>query len=372
MSDAQEPTIHSMNAQQEAHWFQVSKYILITFFCLVGGILSWMLWSAKVEERRQQAQIMDAAAQDPGVTTAQAESTTDSIPVEVGIYVERITALSIKETSWQAAFDIWFRWAGDLPHPGEDFVLMDGSVDSKVKLAETEFNGVHYVRYGVTATFSKSFSITRFPLDEHLLTIAVESGSTIRGKLLFVPDMESANVSSRTAVAGYQLTVKGGIEKPHSYKTTRGDPRLPPGTKSTFSQYRYGLMLSRAGWGLYFKMFQALFVAVVVAMLACFIKPTDVDPRFGLGVGGLFAAVANSYLVSSFVPDTGSFALADVVNVIGIMTILVTIIVSTVSLHLYDRRGEVELSGRLDRMAFTVIASCFLGVNLVMLICASA
>lgn len=38
-------------------------------------------------------------------------------------------------------------------------------------------------------------------------------------------------------------------------------------------------------------------------MLAFFIKPTDVDQRFGLGVGALFAAIANTYITSSLVPE---------------------------------------------------------------------
>ena len=122
----------------------------------------------------------------------------------------------------------------------------------------------------------------------------------MRERLLFVPDVESTRVSSRVSVSGYVLGTPKGIEKAHSYKTTRGDPRLPLGTKSTFSQFRFGIPIQRDGFGLYMKMFQALFVAVLVAMLACFIKPTDVDPRFGLGVGALFAAVANSYLASTY------------------------------------------------------------------------
>ncbi len=363
---------HPLTVREERIWFRASTLAIVAIFVVGGGLLAWSQHAAKTEDRLHQRLLMDPAAQDPGVTSAEPAPVAEATPVTVGVYVERIPSLSIKETSWKAVFDLWFRWEGDLLNPGEDFVLMDGTIDAKEKLVESQEGAEHYVRYRVSATFTKSFRITRFPIDEHLLTLALESGDKRRSEMVFVPDTGSTTVSSRVAVPGYKLTEFKGIEKAHSYKTTRGDPKLLVGTKSTFSQYRFGMSIQRDGWGLYFKMFQALFVAVGVAMLACFIKPTDVDPRFGLGVGGLFAAVANSYLVGSYVPDTGEFALADVVNAIGIVAILVTLIESTVSLYLWDRCGEEALSQRLDKVSFSIMLSCFVGLNLLLLIAASA
>ena len=110
-----------------------------------------------------------------------------------------------------------------------------------------------------------------------------------------------------------------------------------------------GVGLDRAGWGLYFKLFQSLFVAVLLAHLAFFIRPNQVDPRFGLGVGALFAAVANAYVISSLVPDTGVLALADVINGLGIAVILLTVAQSTISLRLTSELGRDRLSKAFDR-----------------------
>jgi hypothetical protein len=196
------------------------------------------------------------------------------------------------------------------------------------------------------------------------LLIELENGARPRSDLLFVPDLDNSSASSRVSLQGYAWSDWHLLEKAHSYKTSRGDPRLDAGTKSTFSQLRFGLPIRRTGWGLYLKMFTALYVSVAIAFLACFIKPTHVDPRFGLGVGALFAAVANSYVVGSYVPDTGELALADIVNVLAILTILVTLIESTVSLYLYERYDEKALSARLDRMAFKVMLGGFVVANL--------
>jgi hypothetical protein len=359
----------SLSAKQEATWFRAWVVSLTAFFLIAGGLLAWHQWQTRRQHRADALQTMDPAAPDPGVTAAAPSNTDAATKVEVGMYVERIPELSTKDATWTGVFDVWFRWTGDAAlKPADGFVIMEGTIESQDKLAEDHSGDRHYERYRVTAKISTPFPVAAFPLDEHLITLAIENGSIPRDKMLMVPDTESTSVSSRVSVPGYKIAGWSVIEKPHSYRTTRGDPRLVAGTKSTYSQLRLGIAIKRNGMGLYVKMFQALYISVIIALLACFIRPVDLDPRFGLGIGALFAAVANSYLVSSFVPDTGEVALADIVNGIGIVTVLVTLIASTISLHLYERLGEVDLSRRLDRVSFRIILTGFLAANLLLVL----
>jgi hypothetical protein len=200
---------------------------------------------------------------------------------------------------------------------------------------------------------------------------AAERAALDRDRLLLVPDRQNSAVSSRAVVHGYQLGPLESLEKPHSYKTSRGRSVQGAGTQSTFSQARFGVVIARDGRGPFVKMFHALFVAVAIALLPCFLRPTDLDPRFGLGVGALFAAVANSYLVGTLVPDTGELSLADMVNLLGIVTIRITLVESTVSLSLYDSRGERELSRLLERTSFIVVSVGFANAVAMMLLGAS-
>ncbi|MFZ4765535.1 MAG: hypothetical protein ACOYMN_11325 [Roseimicrobium sp.] len=360
-----------MPKRQKRAWFGWWIALLALSFIVTGVTTTWHQWNNQQADLHRYQQLMDPAAPDPGVTAAEITPTDKAVKVSVGAYIERIPELSIKGATWTAVLDLWFRWEGDGPSPGENFVIMEGAIESKEKLAEDHTAGRHYERYRVVARITHPFSVTSFPYDQQLLSIAVENGSVDRSRMLFVPDLVSTSVSSRATVPGYRTVGWKAIEKPHSYKTTRGDPRLPPGMKSTYSQFRLGITLHRDGWGLYFKMFQALFVAVGIAILAGFIKPTHVDPRFGLGVGGLFAAVANSYLIGGYVPDTGEMVLADVINGLGILAILVTLIESTVSLHLYDSRGEEELSRRLDHTSLAIMLLGFIGNNVALLVAAN-
>lgn len=131
-------------------------------------------------------------------------------------------------------------------------------------------------------------------------------------------------------------------------------------------------MIDRGGLGLFTKMFQALFVSVAVALLTCFIKPIHVDPRFGLGVGGLFATVANAYFVGSLVPESNEFSLADIVNLLGIVTILLSLTQSTLSLHVYDALGQPALSRRFDRAGFWTTLIGFVAALALIMVAAHA
>ena len=340
-------------------------------------ILGWLTVGAQRRNllasiERQRAR-MDPEAAESGVTLPDLTLPPGANPakVDVGFYVDRISDLSVKDASWTVDFYVWFRWRGGAVLPGKSFQVIDGWIESKELEDEHTEGDEYYQRYRVVAKISKSFDVSRFPRDEHQLTINIENPAYQRHQLLFVADQENTSVSSRVRVSAYEISQTKLIEKAHSYKTTRGDPRLAAGVQSIYSQARLGIGIQRPSWGFFFKMFQALYVAVTIAMLAMFIKPTNVDPRFGLGVGGLFAAVANSYVTSSLIPDTGIMTLSDIVNGLGAGMILVTVIQSTVSLYLFERLGAEALSHRFDQLSFAVLSIGYIALNVALPLAAS-
>lgn len=363
-----QPSVISLSGLRR---FRVWVTFLIVFFVATGMLLGGMLASERSARDRGWRAVMSPHVPDPGLTSADDVATDEARRVTVGLYLERITELSIRDSRFRARLDLWFRWEGEPFDPLDQLVVVDGVVESSTTVETSDAGDRHYRRYRLEVEIAKTFHIHQFPLDRHLIVIAFENGAATRGELLFEPDAVNSAVSSRAAVHGYRLGPLECIEKPHAYKTSRGRPGQETGTRLPFSQARFGIVLSRDGWGPFVKMFHALFVAVAIALLPCFLRPTDLDPRFGLGVGALFAAVANSYLIGALVPDTGEFSLADMVNLLGIVTILITLVESTVSLWLYDHRGERDLSRSLDRTSFVVVSVGFVAAVALMLLGAS-
>jgi len=160
------------------------------------------------------------------------------------------------------------------------------------------------------------------------------------------------------------------IVKPHIYNSSFGDPLLDQ-EPTSYSQLRDGIALNRPDLGFYFRLFIGLFVAVAAALVALFIKPTVAEPRFGLGAGALFVAIANNIIVSGLIPKTGVLTLADMVNDLGLLVILITLIESTISLHIYLVNDDKPLSRKLDRYSFTILLLIYIIVNTAIIISAS-
>jgi hypothetical protein len=215
----------------------------------------------------------------------------------------------------------------------------------------------------VTAKITKNFNVTRFPVDDHLMTLNIEDTANQSYELAYEPDAIGSAASSRVVVPGYMVYKTGLVVRPHSYKAPRGDLSLPEDFRGTYSQLIMGVWITRPGLGFFVKMFLGVYVAVAIALLVFFIKPTDVDPRFGLGVGALFAAIANSYITSTYLPDTGVLTLTDMVNSVAIMTIFLTLLQSTISLYIFDIQGNESLSRRFDHISFAVFLVGYVAIN---------
>ncbi len=369
-----------MNASWESYFRRFKVYFLVLWVLagLIGGaFLGYRLANNQRQNlntaiRNHTARI-DAKVNEPGKTEAErtpppGHQNDVQVNVKVGIYVDRLPELSIKDSSWTADFYIWFRWKEENLNPGETFQIVNGEIVSRDLLETKVIHGSHYARYRVVAEITKVFDVSRFPRDDHLLTISIEDTELESFQLQYVYDDANSDISSRVSVPGYKIYRNAGTVKPHSYKTTRGDPSLPGDYKATYSQFTYGIWIARPNWGLYLKMFLALYAALFIALLGFFIKPSD---RFGLAIGSFFAAVANSYITSSLIPDTGIATLADQINAIGMIVIALIIFQSIVSQIFHNKEDWVDYGKRFDQISFATLLLISVALNIILPLAAS-
>jgi len=163
-------------------------------------------------------------------------------------------------------------------------------------------------------------------------------------------DAESCAISPQLQVRGWKVGTPTANVEEHQYHTNYGDTSLPSGNRSTYSGFVDSIPLVRPNWGYFLKLFFGLFVATAIAFLALFIRPIDLDLRFGLGVGAIFAAVANEYVVTSSLPDASVMTLADVLHILAFVFIFLTLAESTLSVKHYNgdeagRRRSKKLVG---------------------------
>jgi len=362
---------NNLNSEKKKFIIIFSLMILI-IYSLVTYYSASTMYNNKIQAGANHTARMNPTAAEPGRTPP------DPLPegsgyttVKIGTYLDDIDSLSIKDSFWTANFYVWFSWNGDKNlDPGSKFVLVDGIINKKELLESySDNNGVNYQRYKVSAKMIKFFDTTRVPIENQMLNIYMEDGARDGTKLRYEADSAS-NISSRVKIPGYNIIESSNVIKTHTYKSSYGDPRIAPGTQKVFSQYIYGIEINRIDYGLYVKLFLSLFAALLLTLSSFFIKPSDIGPRFSLPTGAYFGAVANSYVVNSILPSSGSFGLVDHIAGIGLFTIFLSIALSLVSHFLFVRKDEKDLSTVLDRAMFCVVGISCLIANIVIPLCA--
>lgn len=250
-------------------------------------------------------------------------------------------------------------------NPGETFQLTNGNIDSREKRTEYVRDGEHYERYHVKAQMTKFFDPTRFPFADEPLTIEIEDAVHGIGSLQYVADTQDSGISPTAVVQKLlKVTQSSLIVRTHAYGSKRGDPRAGTGSEDVHSRLSFVMLMSYPGGGYFVVLFMALFASVAIALIAFYIKPIHVDPRFGLGVGAVFAAVGNFIYIGPLLPRAGRMNLADMVNMIGLVTIFLTLVQSTISLYLYDTLGNERLSRFFDRVSFVVFLLGYVFISL--------
>ncbi len=295
------------------------------------------------------------------------EATAEPVPVYVGVYVNQIYDVSLKDNKFSADFWVWFRWQGDDVNPLESFEVVNGRVDSKEGEYEDVVKGFKYAACRVNATITKFWDVSEFPLDNHVLTLELEDNENEEFKLKYIPDQENCGVNPKVEVPGWRFQKAWSEVVAHGYQTNYGDISLPTNNESVYSRFIYSLEVVRPGIGYFFKLFFGVFIAAVIAFLVFFIKPTDLDPRFGLGVGAIFAAVASEYVITSALPDTNVLTLADKLHILAFAFIFLSIAQSILSLRMFTT-GREKASQILDRLSFPVFFILYSAISLILIL----
>jgi hypothetical protein len=341
---------------------------IILIFLVVGAYLASDIYEDKLSSNSRNTDLMTYNLTEPGLNAQDFNIPSNETPTYVlsGIYVDQIKDISLSDSIWTVDFYIWYKWNGSKVTPGKNLQVINGIVDKTVLMNNYTNGTQHYELYYVTATITKFFDILEFPVDKQHLYIDIEDKNAPRQNLIFVPDDNYSGINPDVQVNGYNISQIHVIEKPHVYQSKFGDPRI--GNVSVpFSQLRTGINIYRPNLGFYFRIFIGLFIAVAAALVALFIKPTQAEPRFGLGAGALFVALANNIITSGLIPKTGTLTLADMVNDIGLLLILITIIESTISLYIYDVKGEKKLSRKLDIISFILLLTIYIIINAIII-----
>jgi hypothetical protein len=358
-----------------------SHYILFAILSciIITGIYSAFTLTAKVKKMAKEVSAnikntMDPKAPDPGKTKSEKyEIGPKTKKVKIGAYLERIEDLDIKQSSWTYEFYLWFSWKPseidllgkeDNLHKDEiPFSIINGDIIKANKIEEVydAKKDIAYIQYVVKAKNTQFFDVSLYPIDQHDLIIPIEHKWLDRTKLVFVPDTIDSKVSSRVNINGYEKesSVKL-IEKPHAYKSARGNPKLDPGYKVDFSQLRMSLRIYKGGLSVIIKLFIIMYIAVLVT----FIAPFSSDPS-RYTVGALFTTAGANYILAQKLPPTNGYTLAELINTFCMVIIIIMMALLAVLPSVIFKDGKIDrVERRLNNMITLFMFIFFIITNI--------
>ena len=284
--------------------------------------------------------------------------------VAMGAYVLRVSNVSQKDGTFNVDMWVWFRWKGDDLKPYETFEIANGKIESKSNAEVSDDGGFHYTSVRVQGTVFHDYDVRRFPLDDHRLTIEFEDENLDAAHLRYVVD-EGVALDPGVKVAGWAVSLLPASIEQHLYPTNYG-LRSSGEASASYSRLILPLELKRTGYGPLLKQFWISLLSVLLGLLAFRVRATDLDARFGLGVGSIFAASANAYAIADSLPQTVVITLAEQINFLAIGTIFLSVFMSIASLRLCYA-GRDEASERQDKIALVVIAIGYVLANLLVM-----
>ena len=284
--------------------------------------------------------------------------------VIVGSYINKIQDLSFRENRYALDFYIWFRWKaqGALADykPLDSFEIINGRIDSKTSVVEKKIGDVSYASARITATIAETWDLTDFPFDWHRNQVRIEDSMLTALDLTFVPDKANSRLGDEIQMAGWKADNFDSSVERRLYRTNYGDTSLPTDAQSEYSRYVIAWDLDRVGWGAAVKLLSTVILATGVAFVSFMVKPSDLDARFGMGVGALFAVAASAFIVSASVPDSASLTVADGLHMVALGFIFLTLLISALCLRL-EVRGREDLAFRIDHWCLAILPLLFYG-----------
>ena len=277
----------------------------------------------------------------------------------VGIYLKNLYDLSQSDFSFGADFYIWSNCTDTLSLFDQLEIINAKKIDEYNSFNAKDSNS--FITYkNCKVQLTHNWGLRNYPFDKQQLKINIEGQSSIEFLNLTV-DTNAFELAKNMKIPGWNIT-GSYIENSFTIYPSDFGYRHTKFNDKRFNHISFVIEISRKSWGLYFKLFTGLYIAFLVSFLAFFVRPDYVDPRFGLSVGGLFASVANKYVVDANIPATISFSFVDMVHFLSFIYILITLVISAISLRLYSHE-KIEKRKKLDYWASRLIIFSYILFN---------
>jgi ABC-type transport system substrate-binding protein len=276
--------------------------------------------------------------------------------IYAGVYLHDVTKFDQKDGVFDVDMELWAKWLGDFDPT--KLVIANASEIDRTLVGEESDGAWHSARWRVRGTLRGEFPVHRFPFDRQTLSVALELPER-DGQL--VPDLAGSGMRERFSVTGWlyepSFVPRVGQE---TYRSDLGSI-AGEGRPTSVGRTAFEVTLQRPLLTAATKLFLPLLVILLVALIALFVHPKELEVRASVGVTSLLACFAFQFAVADTMPNVAYITLADVLFLVsyGLTAALMCVSVAAYALN---ERGRETAWRRLDRSALAALPLVVLAV----------
>ncbi len=287
---------------------------------------------------------------------------------KVGIYITNLYDFDIRDNSFKVNFWLWYNFENDsldFTYPAE----IDKSKEITFLGANRfeKYGKWNWVTHYYAATIVHDWNVGSYPFDIQHFRFRIEDETYLNSELKYIADKEGSKIDPNVIFNNYVINSFNVFDSSYTYQTSFGNPYLKD--NSSFSDLVVEIQIERKKiWITFYKLILGAYVSFFISVLIFFFRSSDVEPKFGLCVGGLFAAIGNKYIVESNVPASASLTLIDQIHNLTFIMILAIVVISMITLNISRQKGKWRLAKRIDRMAFYGITFIYIFFNIMLIL----
>ncbi|PWT72967.1 MAG: hypothetical protein C5B59_14545 [Bacteroidetes bacterium] len=285
--------------------------------------------------------------------------------VTMGMYITSIHDIDFRQNEYTVNLWLWinykkreFDFQQNLEVPqAKSFTKLYATIDSS--------SGTYNLMMKLQCIMKDSWRITNFPFDRQRLRISFENSQFDTRSMVFAIDTAGKHFDPHFTLRGWNIDSFALTTGTKVYETSFGDTSLDK-PRTEYSSYRSTIGIRRDASELFWKMFLGMYVSFLISYICFYIHADNIDSRFGLSVGALFAAIGNKYIIDSSLPETTTFTLVDALHGLTLFFILLVITASAYSLKLV-KENKFRESMRFDMITAQFLLALYILINVILI-----
>jgi hypothetical protein len=296
------------------------------------------------------------------------QSTKGNTPevVEVGVWPTVIYNLDVHSNTFYMTAYVWFIWRGEIdPTQTVEFtnnVESWGLTKMKTYPKPITFpDGRHYQSMRIEGRFFQPFSLLRFPLENHTVSLSIEDNTYAADKLLYRFDQRHSGLDSGLTIPGWTVQSWKGREGVHHYASNMGDETVGSDS-SDYGTILFEVKVTRPVNFFIWKMLLPLIIIMVACWTALLLHPSQLASRAAMTGTALLTTVFMQQGYTSNLPEVNYLVLMDKIYVVVYLLIILSLVQVVIQgamdkKHLLDDFRKAQL---IDKTSVVVQAMVFM------------